>query len=283
VGLPATLAALGAGTTLALANKESLIVGGELVRAAARPGQIVPVDSEHSALAQALRGGTAEEVRRLLVTATGGPFRGRRLADLADVTVEQALAHPTWSMGPVITINSATLANKGLEVIEAHLLFDVPYERITVVVHPQAYIHSMVEFHDGSTIAQVSPPDMRLPIALGLRWPDRIPGAVPGVDWTASHTWELSPLDEDQTPMVALARAVGVRGGAAPAVYNAANETCVDAFLGRTLPFTGIAQVVATVVEEFAPAPGTPSFDDLMGYDGWARSRAAELIKSRFA
>jgi 1-deoxy-D-xylulose-5-phosphate reductoisomerase len=189
LGLPATLAALHAGTTLALANKESLIVGGPLVKRAARPGQIVPVDSEHSALAQALRGGTAAEVRRLVVTATGGPFRGRSRASLADVTPEQALKHPRWSMGPVVSTNSATLVNKGLEVIEAHLLFDVPFDDIEVMVHPQAIIHSMVEFTDGSTIAQVGLPDMRLPIALGMAWPDRVPDAVPGLDWTAAHTW----------------------------------------------------------------------------------------------
>jgi 1-deoxy-D-xylulose-5-phosphate reductoisomerase len=281
VGLPATLAALNAGLTLALANKESLVIGGELVRQAAREGQIVPVDSEHSALAQALRGGRSAEVRRLLVTATGGPFRGRRLADLSGVTLAEALAHPTWSMGPVITINSATMANKGLEVIEAHLLFDIPYDRITVVVHPQAYIHSMVEFHDGSTIAQINPPDLRLPIALGLRWPDRLHDVVPGVDWTRAHSWQLEPLDETQTPMVALARTVGKLGGAAPAVYNAANETAVDAFLAERIPFTLIHEVVDDAVGAYSPPPGTLTVEQLMEQDAQARRRAAELISRR--
>ena len=178
VGLEPTLAALETGTTLALANKESLIVGGELVTDAAKPGQIVPVDSEHSALAQALRGEIIEDVRRLLITASGGPFRGRTRDELADVTPEQAMAHPTWDMGPVITINSATLVNKGMEVIEAHLLFDIGFDRIDVVVHPTSVVHSMIEFVDGSTMVQASPPDMRLPIALGLAWPERVPGVV---------------------------------------------------------------------------------------------------------
>jgi 1-deoxy-D-xylulose-5-phosphate reductoisomerase len=182
-GLRPTLAALAAGSRLALANKESLVAGGPLVTRAAAPGQIVPVDSEHSALAQCLRGGRADEVARLVLTASGGPFRGRARAQLADVTVEQALAHPTWDMGPVVTINSATLVNKGLELIEAHLLFDVPYDRIDVVVHPQSVVHSMVTFVDGSTLAQASPPDMRLPIALALGWPDRLAAAAAPCTW----------------------------------------------------------------------------------------------------
>jgi 1-deoxy-D-xylulose-5-phosphate reductoisomerase len=222
VGLAPTLAALNAGRTLALANKESLIAGGPLVRAAAKPGQIVPVDSEHTALAQCLRSGSRAEVRKLVVTASGGPFRGRSRASLADVTLEQALAHPTWNMGPVVTINSATLVNKGLEVIEAHELFDVPYADIEVVVHPQSIVHSMVEFADGSTIAQASPPDMRLPIALALGWPDRVPDAAPACDWTKAATWEFEPLDDEAFPSVRLARDAGERGGLAPAVYNAA-------------------------------------------------------------
>ena len=185
VGLAPTLAALGAGRTLALANKESLVAGGPLVQAAVqRPDQLVPVDSEHSALAQCLRGGRAAEVRRLVLTASGGPFRGRTRAELADVTPEQAMAHPTWDMGPVITINSATLVNKGLEVVEAHLLFGTPYDDLDVVVHPQSVVHSMVEFVDGSTLAQASPPDMRLPIGLALGWPDRLPRPAYGLDWT---------------------------------------------------------------------------------------------------
>jgi 1-deoxy-D-xylulose-5-phosphate reductoisomerase len=278
LGLASTLAALDAGRTLALANKESLIVGGPLVKERARPGQIVPVDSEHSALAQCLRGGRAAEVRRLVLTASGGPFRGRGRAELADVTPEQAMNHPTWDMGPVITINSATLVNKGLEVIEAHLLFDVPMDRIGVMVHPQSVIHSMVEFTDGATLAQASPPDMRLPIALGIDWPDRVPDAAPGVDWSKAHTWELFPLDDDAFPAVALARHAGELGGTVPAVYNAANEECVDAFRAGRLPFLGIVDTVARVVEEHGSGtPGDLALDDVLAADGWARTRSREL------
>ncbi len=231
VGLAATLAAIDAGRVLALANKESLIMGGPLVAGRAAPGQIVPVDSEHSALAQCLRGGRADEVRRLVVTASGGPFLHRTRDELADVTPEQALAHPTWNMGPVITVNSATLVNKGLELIEAHLLFGIPFRDIEVVVHRQSVVHSMVEFTDGSTIAQASPPDMRIPIALALAWPDRVPGAARPVDWTTAQTWTFEPLDETAFPAVALAREAGTAGGTTPAVFNAANEVCVEAFL----------------------------------------------------
>ncbi|GLZ11232.1 1-deoxy-D-xylulose 5-phosphate reductoisomerase [Actinomadura sp. NBRC 104425] len=279
LGLSSTLAALDAGRTLALANKESLIVGGPLVAERARPGQIVPVDSEHSALAQCLRGGRAAEVRRLVLTASGGPFRGRSRAELTDVTPEQALDHPTWDMGPVVTINSATLVNKGLEVIEAHLLFDVPMDRIEVMVHPQSVIHSMVEFTDGSTLAQASPPDMRLPIALGLNWPDRVPDAAPALDWTRAHTWELFPLDDEAFPAVALARHVGERGGTAPAVYNAANEECVEAFRAGRLPFLGIVDTVARVVHEHDSGgpQGRLTLDDVLAADAWARTRAREL------
>src|SRR5207248_803287 len=234
-GLTATLAALRAGRVLALANKESLITGGPLVAGLAAPGQIVPVDSEHSAIAQCLRGGSAGEVARLVLTASGGPFASRGRAELAGVTPEQALAHPTWNMGPVVTINSATLVNKGLEVIEAHLLFGVGFDRISVVVHRQSVIHSMVEFTDGSTIAQASPPDMRIPIALALGWPDRVAGAAPAVDWTSQHTWTFQPLDSEAFPAVQIAREAGAAGGTAPAVYNAANEVCVGAFLSGKL------------------------------------------------
>ena len=276
LGLPATLAALTAGRTLALANKESLIVGGPLVKRAAKPGQIVPVDSEHSALAQALRGGTRDEVRRLVVTATGGPFRGRAREELTDVTPEQALAHPRWSMGPVVSTNSATLVNKGLEVIEAHLLFDVPFDAIEVMVHPQAIIHSMVEFTDGSTIAQTGLPDMRLPIALGLAWPDRVPDAVPGLDWTRAHTWELFPLDREAFPAVDLAAHVGRTGGSAPAVFNAANEVCVHAFLAGRLPFLAIVDTVQRVVEEQTDT-AAGSVEEILAADAWDRARAREL------
>ncbi len=281
LGLTSTLAALEADRVLALANKESLIIGGPLVKRLARPGRLLPVDSEHSALAQCLwaagpSGAGTRAVRRLVVTASGGPFRGRSRAELADVTPEQALAHPTWSMGPVITVNSATLVNKGLEIIEAHLLFDIGYGRISVVVHPQSVVHSMVEFTDGSTLAQASPPDMRLPIALALGYPERVPGAAPAVDWTTAHTWTFEPLDDDAFPAVALARAVGESGGTAPAVYNAANEVCVAAFLEGRLPFLGIVDTVARVVAEHDVLPAG-SVDEVLAADGWARARAREL------
>ncbi len=279
VGLRPTLAALDAGNTLALANKESLVMGGPLVLERARPGQIVPVDSEHSALAQCLRGGAPAEVRRLVLTASGGPFRGRTRAELADVTPEQAGNHPTWDMGPVITINSATLVNKGLEVIEAHLLFGIPYDRIEVVVHPTSVVHSMVEFVDGSTLVQASPPTMLIPIALGLAWPDRVPGAAPAVDWSRPETWEFLPLDDDAFPAVALARAAGERGGTAPAVYNAANEVAVDAFRAGRLAFTGIVDVVADVVAAHdVPSNQQISLDDVIAADAWAREAAARTI-----
>ena len=278
VGLAATLSALTAGRVLALANKESLIMGGPLVSGLAAPGQIVPVDSEHSALAQCLRGGRAQEVRRLIVTASGGPFLHRTKAELAGVTPAQALAHPTWQMGPVITVNSATLVNKGLEIIEAHLLFGVGFERIEVVVHRQSVIHSMVEFTDGSTLAQASPPDMRIPIALGLGWPDRVPDAAPAVDWTQAHTWTFEPLDEDAFPAVALARQAGAAGGTMPAAYNAANEICVEAFLAGQIPFAGIVDTIAQVVSEHHDSAGpAATLADVLAADGWARERAREL------
>jgi len=277
-GLAATLAALRAGRVLALANKESLIVGGPLVAGLAAPGQIVPVDSEHSAIAQCLRSGTGSEVARLVLTASGGPFRGRSRAELDGITPEQALAHPTWNMGPVITINSATLVNKGLEVIEAHLLFGLGFDKIKVVVHPQSVIHSMVEFTDGSTIAQASPPDMRIPIALALGWPDRIPGAAPAIDWSTAHTWTFEPLDESAFPAVAIARQAGQAGGTAPAAYNAANEVCVDAFMAGRLPFAAIVDTVAQVVSEHdGRAKDAVSLADVRAVDRWARARAAEL------
>jgi 1-deoxy-D-xylulose-5-phosphate reductoisomerase len=278
IGLAPTLAALQAGRLLALANKESLIVGGPLVTAAAAPGQIIPVDSEHSALAQCLRGGRAEEVRRLVLTASGGPFRGRSRESMAQVTPEQALAHPTWDMGPVITTNSATLVNKGLEVIEAHLLFGIGFDRIDVVVHPQSMVHSMVEFVDGSTLAQCSPPDMRLPIAVALGWPDRVPDAAPGCDWTRASTWEFLPLDEAVFPAVRLAREVGAAGVTYPAVYNAANEECVTAFHAGRLSFLGIVDTVAEVVAQHAPPEGELTLDAVLAAERWARDRVATLL-----
>jgi 1-deoxy-D-xylulose-5-phosphate reductoisomerase len=280
LGLAPTVAALRAGRDLALANKESLVAGGPLVRAAmTRPGQIIPVDSEHSALAQCLRSGSRAEVRRLILTASGGAFRGKTRDELEFVTVVDALKHPTWDMGPVVTINSATLVNKGLEVIEAHELFGIPYDDIEVMVHPQSVIHSMVEFTDGSTIAQASPPDMRLPIALALGWPDRVDSAAAGVDWTLAHTWELRPLDADAFPAVELAKAAGRAGGCRPAIYNAANEECVAAFTAGNLPFLGIVETVARVVES-APDFGEPgTVGDVLAAESWARAYAHDLMQ----
>ncbi len=280
IGLAPTMSALSAGSTLALANKESLIIGGRLVTAAAAPGQIVPVDSEHSALAQCLRSGAVDEVAKLVLTASGGPFRGRTRAQLADVTPEQALAHPTWAMGPVITTNSATLVNKGLEVIEANLLFDIPFEQIDVVVHPQSVVHSWVQFVDGSCIAQCSPPDMRLPIALALGWPQRVKGAAAPVDITTAATWDFLPLDEGAFPAVALARSVGAAGGTYPAVYNAANEVCVEAFLGGGIGFVEIVDTVTSVVADHVAPPAVTELDDVLRADAWARLHARELVSA---
>jgi 1-deoxy-D-xylulose-5-phosphate reductoisomerase len=278
IGLRPTLAALEAGRTVALANKESLIAGGALVTAAAAPGQLVPVDSEHSALAQCLRGGARDEVARLVLTASGGPFRGRSTEQLADVTVEQALAHPTWAMGPVVTINSATLVNKGLELIEAHLLFDVPYADIDVVVHPQSIVHSMVTFADGATIAQASPPDMRLPIALALAWPDRLPAVQPALDWTTAGSWDFLPLDEVAFPAVRLARRAGEAGGVVPAIYNASNEEAVAAFVAGRLSFRGIVDLVARTLDD-APDLGVPTcVEDVLAAEKWAREHARAVI-----
>ena len=281
VGLLPTLAALAEGTTLALANKESLIIGGELVMNAAKPGQLVPVDSEHSALAQAMRGERVEDVRKLIVTASGGPFRGKTRAELGDVTPEQAMAHPTWDMGPVITINSATLINKGLEVIEAHLLFGIGFDRIEVAVHPSSVVHSMVEFVDGSTMLQASPPDMKLPIALGLAWPDRLAGAANSCDWTEPVVWKFFPLDNEAFPAVMLARKAGEFAKTAPAVLNAANEVCVDAFIAGDLDFLGIVDTVDAVVTEHMNDPDVKSTEmdlsTVLAADTWARTRAREL------
>ena len=283
VGLRPTLAALDAGNILALANKESLIIGGPVVTARAKPGQIVPVDSEHSALAQCLRGGRADEVRRLVLTASGGPFRGRSRDDLHEVTPDEALAHPTWSMGPVVTINSATLVNKGLELIEAHLLFDIPFDRIEVVVHPTSVVHSMVEFYDGSTLAQASPPSMLIPIALGLSWPDRVPDAASAVDWTKPEKWEFFPLDDEAFPAVDLARTAGSLGGTAPAVYNAANEACVAAFLRGEMRFTDIVPTVEGVLgdHDVLSIEEQLTVDDVLAADQWARARADERRRAR--
>jgi len=278
LGLAPTLTALRAGRTLALANKESLVAGGPLVRAVAKPGQIVPVDSEHSALAQCLRSGAPREVRRLVLTASGGPFRGRSRAELGAVTPEQALQHPTWNMGPVVTINSATMVNKALEVIEAHELFGTPYGDISVTVHPQSVVHSMVEFRDGSTVAQCSPPDMRLPISLALGWPDRVDSAATAVDWTRAHEWQFLPFDDEAFPAVRLAKAAGLAGRCRPAIYNAANEELVAAFTDGRLPFLGIVDSLESILAD-APdydEPGT--VEDVLAAESWARAHARTRV-----
>lgn len=280
MGLEPTLAALRSGARLALANKESLVAGGALVLDAAQPGQIVPVDSEHSALAQCLWAGRREEIARLVLTASGGPFRGWTAERLEDVTPEMAGAHPTWSMGPMNTLNSATLVNKGLELIEAHLLFGIPYDRIDVTVHPQSIVHSMVTFADGSTIAQASPPDMRLPISLALGWPDRVAGTSTPCDFTAAARWDFEPLDATVFPAVDLARLSGTVGGSLPGVYNAANEVAAQAFLDERIAFPRIVEIVAEIVErgrgEWSVRPRT--VDDALAADAWARARAGELV-----
>ncbi|MFB9931952.1 1-deoxy-D-xylulose-5-phosphate reductoisomerase [Amycolatopsis halotolerans] len=278
-GLDPTLRALATGATLALANKESLIAGGPLVLAAAKPGQLVPVDSEHSAMAQALRSGEDNEVARLVLTASGGPFRGKKRTDLGEVTVEQAMAHPTWSMGPLITINSATLVNKGLELIEASLLFGIEPARIDVTVHPQSIVHSMVTFADGSTIAQASPPDMRLPIALALNWPHRVPGAAAACSWDTAASWTFEPVDNEAFPAVELAREAGAAGGCLPAVFNAANEESVAAFLAGKAGFLSIVDTVSQVVSDADEWRREPrDVADVLAAEQWARTRAAELL-----
>lgn len=294
VGLQPTLTALRSGATLALANKESLVVGGGLIKEAmTRPGQIVPVDSEHSAIAQALRSGihhrglTSEnldghsEVRRIILTASGGPFRGKKRADLAGVTAAQALNHPTWDMGPVVTINSSTLMNKGLELIEAAYLFDVDPQDIVPVVHPQSIIHSMVEFIDGATIAQASPPDMRLPIALGLSWPERLDNITAPNVWDSPVAWHFEPLDHETFPAVQLAREAVASSPLHPAVLNAVNEECVAAFLSGELPYLAITDVVESVLGEFTAPAGTLDLETVLGTEKWARTRAHEVMSAR--
>lgn len=282
IGLEPTLATLQTGKTLALANKESLIVGGSLVTDAAAPGQIVPVDSEHSALAQCLMAGEPGEVRKLILTASGGPFRGWSRDQLANVTPAQALAHPTWVMGKVVTTNSATMVNKGLEIIEAHLLFGIPFDRIEVTVHAQSVVHSMVEFVDGSVIAQCSPPDMKLPIALGMSWPERVPNVSQPVDWTKASTWTFEPLDENVFDAVRLAREVGSAGLTYPAVYNAANEQAVEAFHEGKIGFTDIVETVRRTVEQHQ-AETTLSLEGVLAAEEWARTTADRSIAALVA
>ncbi len=248
IGLGPTLAALKVGNRVALANKESLVAGGDLVMSMAKKDQLIPVDSEHSALWQALMGSAKKDIEKLVLTASGGPFRDR--SDLSTVTLAEALDHPTWSMGPVVTINSATLMNKGLEIIEAHYLFDTPYQQIEAVIHPQSVVHSMVTFIDGSTIAQASPPNMKGPIAFAINYPDRVRAATPAVDWSKSHTWSFAPIDHERFPAIELARRCGELGGGLPAIFNAANEEAVDAFIKGKLGFTAIVEVVEEVVQK---------------------------------
>ncbi|MFD4671609.1 1-deoxy-D-xylulose-5-phosphate reductoisomerase [Lentzea sp. NPDC058450] len=278
-GLEPSLKALETGATLALANKESLIAGGPLVLGAAKPGQIVPVDSEHSALAQCLRGGTENEVHKLVLTASGGPFRGKTRKELEAVTVQEAMAHPTWSMGQVVTINSANLVNKGLELIEAHLLFGVPYDRVDVVVHPQSIIHSMVTFTDGSTLAQASPPDMRLPISLGLGWPERVAGAAPACTFDTASSWTFEPLDDVTFPAVEFARQAGTAGGCVPAIYNAVNEEALASFVAGNTSFLSIVDTIGQVLGEANEWHHDPAdVAEVMAAEDWARARARELV-----
>jgi 1-deoxy-D-xylulose-5-phosphate reductoisomerase len=280
IGLAPTLAALRTGKTLALANKESLIVGGKLVTELAKADQIVPVDSEHSAIAQCLRSGSKQEVRKLILTASGGPFRGFSKEQLAKVTPAEALAHPTWVMGQVVTTNSASLVNKGLELIEAHLLFNIPFDRIEVTVHPQSVIHSMVEFVDGSVIAQASPPDMKLPIALGLSWPNRLDSVSASVDWSKSHSWQFEPLDEQVFTAIALARQVGQMGKSYPAVYNAANEQAVAAFHAGLISFDQITDLIKRAVDTHVP-DSELSMEGVLAAEKWARDRTdAQIAKA---
>ena len=278
-GLRATIAALKAGNRLALANKESLVIGAPVVMPLAGPDQMIPVDSEHSALAQCLRAGELEQVRKLVLTASGGPFRGYTKEQLRDVTPKDALAHPTWQMGPLVTINSATLMNKGLELIEAHLLFGLPMNKLDVVVHPQSIVHSMVEFVDGSTVAQASPPDMRLPISHALMWPNRLPDAAPAIDWSKSAQWTFEPVDSEVFKALSLARAAGESGGLAPAVLNGANEAAVAAFLAGRIAFTSITEIVQEVLNAAAQdAKATLSLEDVIKADLDARSSAEALM-----
>ena len=277
IGLAPTLAALKAGRTVALANKESLVAGGDLVMAYGAD-RIIPVDSEHSALYQCMLAGKKSEIAKVILTASGGPFRER--TDLSNISVDEALAHPTWSMGPVVTINSATLMNKGLEIIEAHYLFDIPYSQIEAVIHPQSVVHSMVEFVDGSTIAQASPPNMKGPIAYALGYPQRIAAATAPINWSASHTWTFSPIDETRFPAIALAKHCGELGGGATAIFNAANEVAVEAFLGKRISFTSIFDIVEKSVNSLAQGDLTlRDFDDVSRLEKDARAVAHQLLQ----
>lgn len=277
IGLGPTLSALEAGNLVALANKESLVAGGDLVVAHGR-NRIIPVDSEHSALFQAMQAGRSADLKKLVLTASGGPFRDRK--DLSTVTVADALAHPTWSMGPVVTINSATLVNKGLEIIEAHYLFDIPYSKIEAVIHPQSVIHSMVEFIDGSTIAQASPPNMKGPISYALGYPERVANAMAPIDWNQSHKWEFAPIDGARFPSIELARRCGALGGAVTAIFNAANEVAVAAFLQELIPFSAIVATIEKTVSKLSSNSPEKLRDlaDVTAIENDARRVASELL-----
>jgi 1-deoxy-D-xylulose-5-phosphate reductoisomerase len=278
-GLPATLWTLERGVDLALANKESLVAAGDLALAAQERGggRLIPVDSEHSAAFQCLEGREPETVHSLVLTASGGPFRRRSRDDLADVTPADALAHPTWSMGPKITTDSATLANKGLEVIEAHFLFRLAYDQIEVVIHPSSTVHAIVRFRDGGALAHLGYPDMRVPISFALTYPERAATAVPQLDLSGGLTLQFEPPDLDAFPLLALARDAGERGGTYPCAFNAANEVAVAAFLDERLPFLGIADVVA---EALANVDGAPArdLDELVEADAQARALAERRL-----
>jgi 1-deoxy-D-xylulose-5-phosphate reductoisomerase len=278
IGLGPTLAALKVGNRVALANKESLVAGGDLVMSIAKPNQLLPVDSEHSALWQCLMGGKKSEVTKLVLTASGGPFRERK--DMSEITVGEALSHPTWAMGPVVTINSATLVNKGLEIIEAHYLFDLPYSQIEAVIHPQSVVHSMVQYVDGSTIAQASPPNMKGPISFAINYPDRVKGATTAIDWTTSHNWSFSPIDNEKFPAIDLARRCGTLGGGLPTIFNAANEVCVAAFIDGKIGFTSIIETVEEVVQSLgSKSAGSPrDLADVSAIENDARKIAQELL-----
>jgi 1-deoxy-D-xylulose-5-phosphate reductoisomerase len=280
-GLTPTLAALDAGKTVALANKESLIAGGDLVMAKVRatPERLLPVDSEHSALFQCLAGNRLSDVRRVIVTASGGPFRGRSRASLHDVSVDDALAHPTWRMGRKITVDSATLMNKGLEAIEAHHLFGVPMERVEVVVHPQSIVHGIVEFTDGSCIAQASRPDMRLPIQIALGWPDRLSDGAEPLEWPSLGALGFEPVDHDAFSAIGIAFVAARTGGTAPAVMNAANEEAVYAFLDGRIAYLDVVEVVRHVLDAHASV-AEPTLDDVLAAERWARSEAQRVIEA---
>jgi 1-deoxy-D-xylulose-5-phosphate reductoisomerase len=279
IGLGPTLAALKVANRVALANKESLVAGGDLVMSIAKPDQLLPVDSEHSALWQCLMGGKKSEVAKLVLTASGGPFRER--TDMSDITVQEALNHPTWSMGPVVTINSANLVNKGLEIIEAHYLFSLPYSQIEAVIHPQSVIHSMVQYIDGSTIAQASPPNMKGPISFAINFPDRVKGATAAIDWSSSHLWSFDPIDSQRFPAIDLARRCGTLGGGLPAIFNAANEVCVAAFIDGKISFTSIIETVEEVVQSLGSKSAGELRDlaDVSAIENDARQVAQELLQ----